>query len=206
MQGISLGVMSGSRSIASHQLISGVSTSACFHLATLPSSCSRTLGGIRTNSTSVVLRVPHSFRGSYAMKHDPRILVTTGTIGNAGNNLNNSCLSGVVRDCTSRMITLPTILPTQKSAPNSMDNVIGSRLSAPGSRPSAGCAALGLFGPGLGCGLFVVPTLVMVLLALVYNFLPTLGVIDRGRINAVRRVGIAPMNGFAFVLTGLFPC
>lgn len=118
------------------------------------------------------------------------MLLTIGTIGNAGNNLKDSCLSTVIGSCKRRL--------------QARDNA--ASFSTSKGLPQVSVLARGLFGTHLSCGLFVIPTLVIVLLAVLYNFLPTLGVMKRGRTNAVRRVGMAPIKGFAFVLTGLVPC
>lgn len=170
MRGLHVTIVSGSHDPSSRELIRHVRTSHCFRLATLPPSCTRNLRTVRGSRTSVLLRVPHNFRGTRTGKRDPVTLVTIGAIGNAGNKLNDTCLRRVL-------------------GPSS-------------SRSSIHCQ----FGPCLGCGMFVIPTLVAVVLILLYNFLPTLGIMDRGRTNAVRRVGIDPIDHFAFALTGLLPC
>lgn len=179
-------MISGSHDPCSAQLMRGIRTSRCFRLVSMSGGCRRTVRYVRGKSTSLVLRVPPRFRHSLLGANMTGMLISTGAMGKAGKALKDSCLDGVIGTCTARV---------QVSRSNSVS-----------PSPIVGVSVRKHFGLCLSCGMFVIPTLVTRLLVVLYKFLPTLGVIDRGRFKAVRRVGIAPMDGFAFVLTGLVPC
>ncbi len=137
---------------------------------------------LRSYRISMVLEVPGGFRQSVTAVSPRGLSVSTGTIGTAGNSLNDRCLIRAVTSALSGCVNRRNI-----------------------RRTSSLIIVRGECGPALSCHRLVVPTLVVVLLVLVYNFVSTVGVMARGRGNAVRRVGIAPINEFAFILTGLVP-
>lgn len=208
IKNINLSIVDNDHSVISRRLVDKIKASTYFHVTGLSGSYNKGLDAVEEGDADIILEIPRDFEKNWVNGKSPRVLIAANAVNGTKGGLGSSYLASIINGFT---IELQTDRPVAATSGSIIDT---SSVSVANSTPSMNSASVtpqikvltqNLFNPNLNYKMFMVPALMVQLLALLCGFLPALNVVSEKEAGTIEQINVTPVGKFSFILAKLIP-
>lgn len=187
VKNINLSVVDHDHSSYSQQLISKITASGYFRLASFNQSFNDAYQFIESDKADLILEIPQHFERNLIRENQQQLFVAVNAINGTRANLGGAYLNSIIRDFnnTIRMELLPP-----------------SRFS---TVPSIDIASTNRFNKLLSYKVFMVPGILAILVTMIGGFLSALNIVKEKEIGTIEQINVTPIRKYQFILGKLIP-
>ncbi|WP_346862563.1 ABC transporter permease [uncultured Draconibacterium sp.] len=184
---INLSIVDSDKSSYSSQLVRKVESSGYFRITDVSSTYDEALRSIELNESDVILEIPNGFEVDLVKEKETEVLISANTVNGTKGGLGSAYLSSIVADFNSQIrselmqVTNGTLVPSFEIVP------------------------LYKFNPRLIYKLFMIPAIMIMILALVGGFLPALNIVGEKESGTIEQMNVTPVRKIHFILAKLIP-
>lgn len=187
IKNINLAVVDNDKSTYSQQLVQKVSSSGYFRISDVSDSYPQALRSVELNKSDIILEIPPHFERDLAKEKGASVLIAANSVSGTKGGLGSSYLAGIIGDFSS--------------------NVRSEWITA-SDRFSSGRFEISpqfWYNPRLLYTYFMVPALMVMVLAMLCGFLPALNIVGEKANGTIEQMNVTPVNKFTFILSKLLP-
>ena len=187
IKNINLAVVDNDKSTYSQQLIQKVSSSGYFRISDVSDSYPQALRSVELNKSDIILEIPPHFERDLAKEKGASVLIAANSVSGTKGGLGSSYLAGIIGDFSSN---------------------IRSEWITASDRFSSGRFEISpqfWYNPRLLYTYFMVPALMVMVLAMLCGFLPALNIVGEKANGTIEQMNVTPVNKFTFILSKLLP-
>ncbi|MFH2113544.1 MAG: ABC transporter permease [Spirochaetota bacterium] len=187
VKGINLSIVDNDKSPYSRRLTEKTIASGYFRLVSAPDSYSGAIRTVELGVTDIILEIPPHFEASLVAEGSATVRIAADTVNGTKGGLGSAYLASIVADFSSDLRA--ELAPLPGTAPVPGFNVI------PHYR----------FNPRLQYPVFMVPALMVMVLAMVCGFLPALNIVGEKESGTMEQINVTPVRRIDFILSKLIP-
>ena len=187
IKNINLAVVDNDKSTYSQQLIQKVSSSGYFRISDVSDCYPQALRSVELNKSDIILEIPPHFERDLAKEKGASVLIAANSVSGTKGGLGSSYLAGIIGDFSSN---------------------IRSEWITASDRFSSGRFEISpqfWYNPRLLYTYFMVPALMVMVLAMLCGFLPALNIVGEKANGTIEQMNVTPVNKFTFILSKLLP-
>lgn len=184
---ITLGIVDHDKSSYSQELIRKVQASTYFKITDISSSYDEALHKVETDEVDIIVDIPHNFQRDLNKESRADILVAANAVNGNKGGLGSAYLQGVINDFNNN-IRLDIL--GEASGPN----MSGLKI-----------VPLYRYNPTLKYEVYMVPALMVMLLAMICGFLPALNIVSEKENGTIEQLNVTPVKKHIFILSKLIP-
>ncbi len=188
IKNINLGIVDHSHSTYSQRLINTILASGYFRLADVQSSYESALRGIELDKADIVLEIPESFEKDMYRGDVGKVLVSTNTVNGAKGGLGSAFLGRAINGFA--------------------DEIRSERMGIAKVTPQSGAVSIipqFRYNPLLLYPVFMVPALMVMIMAMICGFLPALNIVSEKESGTIEQINVTPVRRRTFILAKLIP-
>jgi len=187
VKNIALSVVDHDKSSYSQQLIQKVQASGYFKITDVSSSYEEALSVVERDKADVILEIPANFQRDFIKEKKADLLVAANAVNGNKGGLGSSYLQGVIQDFNSE-IRKEVLAGTSQGV-------------------SAGLEIVPLYryNPTLKYEVYMVPALMVMILAMICGFLPALNIVGEKESGTMEQMNVTPVKKHIFILSKLIP-
>ncbi len=175
IKNLDLTVVDNDKSPLSQRLVSKVTSSGYFRLAEVRDSYTKAIRGVELNRSDIILEIPANFERDYIRENRSSVFIAANAVSGVKGGLGSSYLAGIVGDF-------------------SQDVSAGMQIS-----PRY------WYNPRLLYTYYMVPALMVMILAMLCGFLPALNIVGEKENGTIEQMNVTPVNKFTLILSKLLP-
>ena len=187
IKNINLAVVDNDRSALSARLTNKITSTGYFRLVACPPTYRQALTEVELDRADIILELPEGFEKSLVNGTPASVLISTNSVNGTRGGLGSIFLSGIVNDFGGEI-----------RAPQ---NVSAIRAAAPSFRIEPQFR----FNPRMRYQVFMVPALMVMMLAMICGFLPALNIIGEKERGTMEQMNVTPVKRTTFILSKLIP-
>ena len=187
VKNINLSVIDHDKSSYSKDLIYKVKSSGYFRITDVSSSYKHALGKIESDESDVILEIPPNFEKNLVRESKSDLMITANAVNGNKGGLGSAYLLSIVNDYNADIRTelAGGINPFMRQG---MEILTSYR-----------------FNPRLLYEVFMVPALMVMVLAMICGFLPALNIVSEKENGTIEQMNVTPVKKFTFILAKLIP-
>ncbi|OHD79152.1 MAG: ABC transporter permease [Spirochaetes bacterium RIFOXYC1_FULL_54_7] len=187
VKGINLSVVDNDRSPYSRRLAEKAVFSGYFRLVSAPDSYRGAIRGVELGKADIILEIPPRFEASLVEEGSATVRIAADTVNGTKGGLGSAYLASIVADFSTEI--------RAELAP------------IPGAAPIPGFSVIPRyrFNPRLLYPVFMVPALMVMVLAMVCGFLPALNIVGEKESGTIEQINVTPIRRIDFILSKLIP-
>lgn len=187
MKNIKLTVVDQDHSSYSQQLVSKITASGYFRLASYRDSYKLALKDVEQDRSDLILSIPDNFEKQLIKEDESSVFLAINAINGVKANLGGAYLRSIIQDFNSELrvkwIQFPRFSP----------------------QPVIEVASSNWFNPLMNYKYFMVPGILVVLVTMVGSFLATLNIVKEKEIGTIEQINVTPIKKTHFILGKLIP-
>ena len=187
IKNINLSVVDNDKSTYSQHLIQKIGSSDYFRISEVPETYTQAIRGVELDRSDIILIIPPHFERDMVRDRTAAVQISANAVNGIKGGLGSSYLSGIIGDYSS--------------------NIRSEWIQEP-DRFSTGRINLSpqfWYNPRLLYTYFMVPALMMMVLAMVCGFLPALNIVGEKENGTIEQMNVTPVNKLTFILSKLLP-
>ena len=184
---INLSIIDSDKSPYSSQLVRKIESSGYFRIKDVSSNYSSALKSVEQNEADVVLEIPSQFEADLIREKESRVMISSNTVNGMKGGLGSSYLNAIVADFNSQIrselmqVTKGKVVPSFEIVP------------------------MYKFNPRLIYKVFMIPAIMIMILALVCGFLPALNIVGEKESGTIEQMNVTPVRKIHLILSKLIP-
>ena len=187
VKNIALSVVDHDKSSYSQELIQKVQASGYFKITNVSDNYKDALRSIELDDADIILEIPANFQGNFIREKQGSVMISANAVNGNKGGLGSAYLSGVVNDFnTDLRIELSEGLSSGMRQPLEI---------VPSYR----------YNPTLKYEVFMVPALMVMILAMICGFLPALNIVGEKESGTIEQINVTPIKRSTFILSKLIP-
>lgn len=185
VKNIALTIVDHDKSRESRELVQKVISSGYFTLNSSTESYRDALQQIEDDKADIILEIPASFSGDLYREKEVGLYIAANAVNGNKGGLGTSYLSRVIQDYNRDVILS---IHTEPNLPNQPEIVPRYR-----------------FNSTLKYEVFMVPALMIMVLAMICGFLPALNIVGEKESGTIEQINVTPIKRSTFILSKLIP-
>lgn len=187
IRNLNLVIVDHDRSPGSRLLAEKITASGYFRLAGYLDSYEEGLTSIENNRADLILEIPPHFEKDLVRERTATVSIAANAVNAIKGGLGSSYLAGIVNDFSGEVRN--QWMPPQLQ----------------GSQMSIEIIPHYRFNPHMEYPVFMIPALMVMLLAMLCGFLPALNIVGEKESGTIEQINVTPVNKFNFILSKLIP-
>lgn len=187
IKNINLSVVDNDKSPYSERFVQKVQSSGYFRITDVSGTYQQALKSMELNQSDIILEIPPHFEKDLVREKTATILISANTVNGTKGGLGSSYLAGIAGDYSSN-IRSEWMAGTDK-------------LNAPRYE----IIPRYWFNPHLLYRVFMIPALMVMVLAMVCGFLPALNIVGEKENGTIEQINVTPVSKFTFIASKLIP-
>ena len=187
VKNINLSIIDHDKSSYSQSLIQKVQSSGYFRISDISATFSEAMHSIEADKSDVILEIPLNFERSLVKDQMADLLISANAVNGNKGGLGSAYLGNIIADFNNeiRVKHLQTV----------------SKVSIPGME----LVPLYRYNPTLKYEVFMVPALLVMVLAMICGFLPALNIVAEKQSGTIEQMNVTPVKKWIFILSKLIP-
>ncbi len=187
VKNIALSVVDHDKSSYSQELIQKVQASGYFKITNVSDGYEDALRSIELDKSDIILEIPSNFQRTIIREKEGVVMIAANAVNGNKGGLGSAYLSGVINDFNT-----------------------GVRIELAGGRSNDLQQPLEIiplyrYNPTLKYEVFMVPALMVMILAMICGFLPALNIVGEKESGTIEQINVTPIKRYAFILSKLIP-
>lgn len=187
VKNINLSVIDHDKSPYSRSLIQKVTSAGYFRITDVSSRYKDALLKIETDEADVILEIPSNFERTLIREMSSEVMITANAVNGNKGGLGTSYLVNIITDFNADI--------RAEIANNQSKLVI----------PFLDIIPMYRYNPSLLYEVFMVPALMVMVLAMICGFLPALNIVSEKENGTIEQMNVTPVYKFTFILAKLIP-
>ncbi len=180
---INLSVVDFDKSTYSRQLVQKAQASGYFRITETPMDYESALEGIEADRSDIILEIPENFEKSLLSEGHSPLMISANAVNGTKGGLGTAYLRQIISEYNREI------------------------LLSNGGTPPAGVEVVPQFryNPSLDYKIFMIPALMVMVLAMVCGFLPALNIVGEKENGTIEQMNVTPVTKFSLILSKLIP-
>ena len=187
VKNINLSIIDHDRSSYSQSLIQKVQSSGYFIISDVSESYEEAMKSIEMDQSDIILEIPLNFERDLIKEKSADLMLSANAVDGNKGGLGSSYLVNIINDYNANIRSKL------------------SQSSAKVSIPSMELIPLYRFNPTLKYEVFMIPALMIMILAMVSGFLPALNIVGEKQSGTMEQMNVTPVKKYIFILSKLIP-
>ncbi len=187
VKNINLSIVDHDKSSYSQKLIQKIQSSGYFRISDVSGDYSDAMQSIESDESDVILEIPLNFERSLVREQMADLMISANAVNGNKGGLGTAYLSNIILDFNNE-IRLEILRNVSKLNIPSMDLV-----------------PLYRYNPTLKYEVFMVPALLVMILAMLTGFLPALNIVGEKQSGTIEQMNVTPVKKWTFILSKLIP-
>ncbi len=187
IKNLDLTVVDNDKSPLSQKLVSKVTSSGYFRFAEVRGSFTEALRGVELNRSDIILEIPANFERDLIKESRTSVFIAANTVSGIKGGLGSSYLAGIVGDFS-------------QDVSIGLQNYSGLALPV-----NLQISPRYWYNPRLLYTYYMVPALMVMILAMLCGFLPALNIVGEKESGTIEQMNVTPVNKFTLILSKLLP-
>ncbi len=187
IRNINLALIDNDQSPYSRQLAEKVTSSGYFRLTRVYENYSRALRSVELDQADIILEIPPYFERDLEREKQVRLMISANAVNGIKGGLGSAYLARIVTEFGGevREKRLPSLTGL---SPASIEIIPHFR-----------------FNPNMEYPVYMIPALMVMLLAMLCGFLPALNIVSEKESGTIEQMNVTPVSKFKFILSKLIP-
>jgi ABC-2 type transport system permease protein len=187
VKNINLSIIDHDKSSYSQNLIQKVQSSGYFRISDVSNTYTEAMESIESDESDVILEIPLNFERSLLKEQKADLMISANAVNGNKGGLGTAYLTNIIKDYNDEI---------------RVENLqIVDRVSI----PSLKLVPLYRYNPTLKYEVFMVPALMVMILAMICGFLPTLNIVGEKQSGTIEQINVTPVKKWVFILSKLIP-
>jgi len=187
IKNINLSIVDNDKSSYSSQLIRKIESSGYFRITDVSSTYSSALKSIEENNSDIILEIPNHFEVDIVKEGEAKVLISSNTVNGIRGGLGSAYLNAIISDFNSKIRS------------GLMQIIKGKQV------PSLEIVPMFKFNPRLIYRVFMIPAIMVMVLALICGYLPALNIVAEKESGTFEQMNVTPVRKIHFILAKLIP-
>ncbi|MDR2406971.1 MAG: ABC transporter permease [Bacteroidales bacterium] len=187
IKNINLSIIDNDKTSYSQEMIQKIESSGYFRITNVSSTYSEALKNIELDKADVILEIPSGFERSFVKEAAAQVLISANAVNGSKGTLATSYLTQIIYGFNSEVRT--------QLVPN-LDRQNAYRMEI---------LPLFRYNPYLSYKVFMIPAIMVMLLAIICGFLPALNIVGEKENGTIEQMNVTPVSKFNFILSKLIP-
>jgi ABC-2 type transport system permease protein len=187
VKNIDLSVIDHDKSSYSQALIQKVQSSGYFRISNVSGTYDEAMKSIEADESDVILEIPLHFERDLIKKQKADLMVSANAVNGNKGGLGSAYLANIIADYNNEVSV------------KLMQNV--NKVSI----PSMELVPIYRYNPTLKYEVFMVPALLVMILAMITGFLPALNIVGEKQSGTIEQMNVTPVKKWTFILSKLIP-
>ena len=187
VENINLSVVDNDKSPYSQELVQKIQSSGYFRISNVSANYSKALVSVESDESDIILEIPNNFERNLIRELNADLMISANAVNGVKGGLGTSYLNSIIRDFNSD-IQLKLIHNAGKFAVPSLEIV-----------------PLYRYNTSLIYEVYMVPGIMIMVLAMVSGFLPALNIVSEKENGTIEQMNVTPVKKRTFILSKLFP-
>ena len=187
VENIELSVVDHDKSSYSTQMINKVQASGYFKITDVSSGYEEALIKIEGDRADVILEIPPDFERNLLMENQASVMISANAVNGNKGGLGTAYLSGVIYDFNAE-IRSELSMEQQPQFVSQLEMI-----------------PLYRYNPTLLYEVYMVPALMVMVLAMICGFLPALNIVGEKESGTIEQINVTPVKKWVFILSKLIP-
>lgn len=187
VKNIALSVVDHDKSSYSRELIHKVQGSRYFKLTDVSTSYEQALQRIERDKSDMILEIPANFQSHLVRDGQASLMIAANAVNGNKGGLGSAYLNALIRDFNEK-------IRVEITGNEQFAKGVGLEI-VPGYR----------YNPTLKYEVFMVPALMVMILAMICGFLPALNIVGEKENGTMEQINVTPIKKYIFVLSKLIP-
>ena len=187
VENIKLSIVDQDKSPYSRNLIQKIKASGYFRITDVSADFPQALKSIESDQSDIILEIPPSFERDLVREMNAAVMISANAVNGVKGGLGTSYLAQIIVQFNEHI---------QMEFVNQIN-----RLAA----PSLEILPLYRYNPQLLYEVFMVPALMVMVLAMVCGFLPALNIVSEKEQGTIEQMNVTPVSKFTLILSKLIP-
>lgn len=187
VKNINLSIVDNDHSDYSTRLIQKIISSGYFKLTNYSATYKEALRAVELDYADIVLEIPNNFEVDLVNEKSARVLVSANTVNGTKGGLGSSYLLSTINDFSS--------------------DIRAEWLQQPENAQTFSFSIHPLFryNPLLRYPVFMVPAIMVMMMALICGFLPALNIVNEKESGTIEQINVTPVKRITFIMSKLIP-
>ncbi len=187
IKNINISIVDHDHSAYSQNLVSRITASGYFRLASFDDSFKKALEQIESDKSDLILEIPKGFEKNLVRENSQQLFIAVNAINGTKANLGGAYLSRIIANFNGD-IRLEWIQP-QRFNPQPVIEVASSNW----------------YNPNLNYSFFMVPGILAILVTMVCTYMCSLNIVKEKEIGTIEQINVTPIKKHHFILGKLIP-
>jgi len=187
VKNINLSIVDHDKSSFSQTLIQKIQSSGYFRISDASDTYSEAMQSIEADESDVILEIPQNFERSLIKDQMADLMISANAVNGNKGGLGSSYLMNIIMDF------------------NSDIRVEHLKIVDKVSIPAMELVPLYRYNPTLKYEVFMVPALLVMILAMICGFLPALNIVAEKQSGTIEQMNVTPVKKYIFILSKLIP-
>jgi ABC-2 type transport system permease protein len=187
VKNINLSVIDHNQSSLSQELVQKIQASGYFKITQIADNYSSALTSLEADKADIIIEIPNNFERELVREKQTQIMITANAVNGNKGGLGTAYLNSIITDFNAHIRT-------------GLSKNTSSLLV-----PSLTVIPRYLYNPRLLYEVFMVPALMVMVMAMICGFLPALNIVSEKQKGTIEQMNVTPVNKFTFILAKLIP-
>lgn len=187
IKNINLSIVDNDKSPYSQQLIQKIQSSDFFHISNVSDNYKQALATVESNQADAIFEIPENFEKDLINEKSARVMISANAINGVKGGMGSYYLSSIIGNF-SNQLRIKWISPESKYVV-----------------PHISIVPLFLYNPRLQYYVFIIPALMIMVLAIICGVLPAVNIVMEKENGTIEQMNVTPVSKFAFILSKLIP-
>ena len=187
IKNINISIVDHDHSAYSQNLVSRITASGYFRLASFDDSFKKALQAVESDKSDLILEIPKGFEKNLVRENSQQLFIAVNAINGTKANLGGAYLSRIIANFNGD-IRLEWIQP-QRFNPQPVIEVVSSNW----------------YNPNLNYSFFMVPGILAILVTMVCAYMCSLNIVKEKEIGTIEQINVTPIKKHHFILGKLIP-
>jgi ABC-2 type transport system permease protein len=184
---IKLSIVDHDKSSYSQELIQKVQASGYFKITDVSSQYEEALTSVELDESDLILEIPAHFQRDLTREQEASVMISANAVNVNKGGLGSAYVSAVINDFNTQIRTELTM----------------GRVAV--VQPGVEIVPLYRYNPTLKYEVFMVPALMVMVLAMICGFLPALNIVGEKESGTIEQINVTPIKKSVFILSKLIP-
>ena len=187
IKNLSVAVVDHDMSSYSRQLTEKIITSPYFELSETFATYEEALESVEDDRSNLILEIPLHFERNLIKEENAQLFIAINAVDGVKGGMGSSYLSGIINDFN--------------------QNIQAELIQAPSRLkvPQIGIRSGFRFNPTLSYRVYMLPALMVMIMAMLAGFLPALNIVEEKENGTIEQMNVTPVKKSAFILSKLIP-
>ena len=187
VKNIDLSIIDHDKSTQSQILIQKIQSSGYFRISNISNSYDEAMKSIEADESDVILEFPLDFEKNLMRNQHTNLMISANAVNGNKGGLGSAYLANIIADY------------------NQVIRIEYLKSSGKVSIPAMELVPLFRYNSTLRYEVFIVPALLVMILAMITGFLPTLNIVSEKQSGTIEQMNVTPVKKWTFILSKLIP-